>query len=84
MDRLLGGPTDRAQYKQPDEVAETFLRALQDETPRRRYMVVPDQREADLTLRAAVARVVELNAEQPYALDRKGLIRLLDEALAGN
>ncbi|HVS18108.1 MAG TPA: SDR family oxidoreductase [Planctomycetota bacterium] len=84
MDRLLGGPADRAQYKQPDEVAETFLRALQDETPRRRYMVVPDRREADLTLRAAVTRVVELNAEQPYALDRKALIRLLDEALAGN
>jgi NAD(P)-dependent dehydrogenase (short-subunit alcohol dehydrogenase family) len=81
MERLLQGPTDRSQYKQPDEVAEAFLRALTDERPRRRTMVVPNQLEADMTLRAAMARVVELNEGQPYAHDREGLIRLLDEAL---
>jgi NAD(P)-dependent dehydrogenase (short-subunit alcohol dehydrogenase family) len=81
MERLLAAPTDRAQYKEPDEVAQVFLQALREEKPRRRIMVVPNQREADLTLRAAMARVVELNAGQPYALDRAGLIRLLDEAL---
>jgi NAD(P)-dependent dehydrogenase (short-subunit alcohol dehydrogenase family) len=81
MERLLGGPADRAQFKEPDEVAQAFLAALRAETPRRRTLVVPDQRECDLTLRAAMARVVELNADQPYALDREALIRLLDEAL---
>lgn len=81
-ERMLGGPTDRAQYKESDEVAAAFLRALTEATPQRRYMVVPNQREADLTIKAAIARVVQLNANQPYAHDREGLIKLLDEALA--
>jgi NAD(P)-dependent dehydrogenase (short-subunit alcohol dehydrogenase family) len=82
MDRLLGRPMDRAQHKDPIEVAQVFLDALRAQTPRRRYLVVPDQAEADMTLRAAMGRVVELNGGQPYALDREALIRLLDEALA--
>lgn len=81
-ERMLDGPTDRAQHKEPDEVAAAFLRALSDEKPQRRYMVVPNQREADLTIKAAIARVVQLNANQPYAHDRAALIKLLDEALA--
>ena len=81
MDRLLDRPTDRAEHKEPDEVAEAFLHALVDAKPKRRYMVVPNQREAELTIRAALARVVQLNEGQPYAYDRDGLIRLLDDAL---
>jgi NAD(P)-dependent dehydrogenase (short-subunit alcohol dehydrogenase family) len=82
MERLLEQPASRAEYKEPDEVAATMLAALSDGEPRRRYLVVPNQREADLTLRAAIARVVQLNQQQPYAHDRDGLIKLLDEALA--
>ena len=82
MEGLLKGPTDRAQYKEPDEVAEAFLQALSDENPRRRYMVVPNQLEAEWTIRAAIGRVVQLNRGQPYAYDRETLIRLLDEALS--
>lgn len=82
MERLLSGPTDRGQFKEPDEVAQAFLHALRDPEPRRRYLVVPNPGEAELTLKAALARVVQLNAEQPYALDRDALVRLLDEALA--
>lgn len=82
MERMFAGSGDRTQYKEPDEVAQTFLRALTEETPRRRYLVVPDQDEADMTLRAAMARVVQLNGEQLYTRDREALIRMLDEALA--
>jgi len=81
LDRLLAQPTDRTQYKEPDEVAAAFLQALTDAAPRRRYMVVPNQREAELTIRTALARIVQLNAAQPYAYDREGLIKLLDEEL---
>lgn len=84
MERMLGRPMDRAQHKDPIEVAQVFLDALRAETPRRRYLVVPNQAEADMTLRAAMARVVELNGGQPYALDREALIQMLDEALATN
>jgi len=81
LDRLLEQPTDRAQFKEPDEVAAAFLAALTDAAPKRRYLVVPNQREAELTIRAAMARLVQLNAGQPYAYDRDGLIKLLDEEL---
>jgi len=81
MTRLLGSPMDRSQYKEPDEVAAAFLHALTDAEPKSHYMVVPNQREAEMTIKAAIARVVELNRDQPYAYDREGLIKLLDEAL---
>lgn len=84
MERMFTGPEDREQYKDPIEVAQVFLAALLVETPRRRYMVVPDQREADMTVLAALRRVVELNGDQPYELDREALIRLLDQALAAD
>ena len=84
IERMLQGPTDRSQYKEPDEVADAFLHALSDERPRRRYMVVPNQREAELTIRAAMARVVQLNEGQPFAYDRDALIKMLDEALGAH
>jgi NAD(P)-dependent dehydrogenase (short-subunit alcohol dehydrogenase family) len=65
LDRLLTQPTDRAQYEEPDEVAAAFLQALTDATPKRRYTVVPNQREAELAVRAAIARIVQLDAGQP-------------------
>lgn len=82
LDRLLQQPTDRAQYKEPDEVAAAFLAALTAEKPKRHYMVVPNQREAEMTVRAAIAKAVQLNKGQPFAYDRDALIKLLDEELA--
>ncbi len=82
IESMLEQPTDRSEFKEPDEVAAAFLRALTEDAPRRRYLVVPNHREAEITIKAAIARVVELNAGQPHAYDRDGLIKLLDEALA--
>src|SRR5262245_32818218 len=82
IERLIEQPTDRSEFKEPHDVAAAFLRALTDEKPKLRYMVVPSQREAEMTIKAAIARVVQLNQEQPYAYDRDALIKLLDEALA--
>jgi len=82
IERLLAGSGDRSQYKEPDEVAEAFFHALTDESPKRRYLVTPNAREAETTVRAALARAVQLNRDQPYALDRAALIKLLDEEIA--
>jgi NAD(P)-dependent dehydrogenase (short-subunit alcohol dehydrogenase family) len=82
IERLVEQPTDRTEFKEPDDVAAAFLRALTDEKPRLRYMVVPSKREAEMTIKAAIARVVQLNEAQPHAYDREALIKLLDEALA--
>ena len=81
MDALLASPTDRGQYKEPDEVAEAVLDALFSESPRRRYMVTPNEGEAAFTIMTAVNELVQLNANQPYEFDRDRLIAMLDEAL---
>jgi NAD(P)-dependent dehydrogenase (short-subunit alcohol dehydrogenase family) len=73
--------TDRKKYKQPDEVSAAIELALFEATPKRRYMVTPDQREAEITIRKQIEQLVQLNERQPYAYDRDALVKMLDEAL---
>ena len=83
--RRTGTPsrfTDRSKYKEPDEVAAAVEHALFDATPKRRYMVVPNQQEAEWTIQKQVQQLVQLNEGQPYTYDRDALIRMLDAALA--
>lgn len=71
-------------YKDPDEVAEAVKKALFEPNPKRRYMVVPDQREAEITVRKQIEQLAQLNEGQPYTYDRDTLVKMLDEALAGS
>ena len=73
--------TDRKKYKQPDEVSAAIELALFEATPKRRYMVTPDQREAEITIRKQIEQLVQLNERQPYTYDRDALVKMLDEAL---
>jgi NAD(P)-dependent dehydrogenase (short-subunit alcohol dehydrogenase family) len=84
LDRVLSGPVDRDQYKEPDEVAAAFLHFLTSENPRRRYMVVPNEREAEVTIRAHIRKLVQLNQDQPYEFSRERLIEMIDEEMAGS
>jgi NAD(P)-dependent dehydrogenase (short-subunit alcohol dehydrogenase family) len=76
------GTVDRSEYKEPDEVADAVKRALADAKPQRRYMVVPNQREAEITIRKQIEQLVQLNQNQPYSYSREALIAMLDAALA--
>jgi len=73
---------DRSNYKEPDEVAAAVEQALFEPEPKRRYMVVPNQEEAEVTIRKQIEQLVQLNEGQPYAYDRTTLVKMLDEALA--
>jgi NAD(P)-dependent dehydrogenase (short-subunit alcohol dehydrogenase family) len=73
--------TDRSQYKPPDEVAAAVKLALFEPAPKRRYMVVPDQHEAEITIKKAIQELVQLNEGQAYTYDRESLVKMLDEAL---
>jgi NAD(P)-dependent dehydrogenase (short-subunit alcohol dehydrogenase family) len=84
MRGFLEGPSDRVQYPEPDDVAEAVLHALFDENPKARYMVVPNQREAEITIRKAIEELVQLNEGHAYSYDRESLIAMLDEALANS
>jgi NAD(P)-dependent dehydrogenase (short-subunit alcohol dehydrogenase family) len=76
--------SDRSKYKEPDEVAAAVLQALSAATPKRRYLVVPNQTEAEWTIRKQIEELVQLNEKQPYSYDRKALIEMLDAALAAS
>jgi NAD(P)-dependent dehydrogenase (short-subunit alcohol dehydrogenase family) len=78
---LVTGPLDRSQYKEPDEVAQAALDFLTSDSPKRRYMVVPNQVEAEITIRQALRETVQLNEGQPYTYSRDELVVMLDEAL---
>lgn len=71
-----------ATRKDPDEVAEAVLNLLTSDSPKRRYMVTPNEQQAQATIKASMRRVVQLNEDQPYSYDREGLIAVLDELLA--
>jgi len=55
-----------------------------DENPKRRYMVVPNQRQADITIRKAIEEVVQLNQGQEYSYTRHELAKMLEESMAGH
>jgi len=71
-------------YKEPDEVSEAFMHALFDDSPLRRYMVVPNAEEQGWTIRTKVNELVQLNQWGPYSYSRDQLVELLDEALSGD
>jgi NAD(P)-dependent dehydrogenase (short-subunit alcohol dehydrogenase family) len=74
--------TNREKYKEPDEVAHAVEQALFEPNPKRRYLVVPNQGEAEFTIKTQIGQLAQLNEGQPYTYDREALIKMLDEALA--
>jgi len=83
-ERILSMPTDRSMHKEPDEVSAALLHAMFDENPKRRYMVVPNPQEAEVTIRQMIRELVQLNEGQEYTYDRETLIAMLDEALGAS
>lgn len=79
---MFSGPVDRSQFPEPDDVAMAALEFLTSDAPKRRYLVVPNQREAEVTIRKALEELVQLNEDHGFSYDRDDLIRMLDEALA--
>lgn len=79
--RLMERPADRSMYKEPDEVSAALMHAMFDPHPKRRYMVVPNPQEAEVTIRQMIRELVQLNEGQEYTYDRESLIAMLDEAL---
>lgn len=66
----------------PSEVAEVVMHALFDDSPKTRYLIVPNQEQAHWTINRAMERLVEQNADQKFSFDRETLIEMLDASLA--
>ncbi|WP_323782423.1 SDR family NAD(P)-dependent oxidoreductase [Thalassovita sp.] len=78
---LVTGPLDRSQYKDPDDVAFAVLDFLTADKPKPRYMVVPTQAEAEMTIRRALQEAVQLNQEQAFSYSRDELVAMIDDVL---
>ncbi len=81
--KWIDRPSDRSHYKKPDEVAEAVVHALFADEPLRRYMVVPNEKEAGWTIGKQIEELVQLNEWQAYSYSREELIVMLDKAMAG-
>jgi hypothetical protein len=82
IENMLERMSDAPKDKEPDEVSAAFLHALFDPEPKRRYMVVPNENQAEITIKKVIEEMVQLNEGQLYSYDRGALIAMLDEALA--
>lgn len=78
------GNTDRTQFEEPDDVAAAALEFMTAETPQRRYMVVPTQREAEITIRQAIRELVQLNGDHQFSYSQDELARMLGEMMGNN
>ncbi len=63
------------------EVAAAVESALADPTPQLRYLLVPSADQAEVTIKAQIEQLVQLNEGQRHAYDRATLIKMLDAAL---
>jgi len=84
LEEWLSRPWDRSQYKGPAEVAEAALHAMGNDKPLLRYMVVPNEQEASLTIDKAIEEVTQLNEWQAYSFSREQLVEKLDAAMSSD
>jgi len=78
MERLRG----KQGKEGPERVAKAIEHALFSANPRARYLVVSNQRDAEVTIRSSINKLTQLNQSQPFAYDRDKLVEMLDKALA--
>jgi NAD(P)-dependent dehydrogenase (short-subunit alcohol dehydrogenase family) len=78
----IGNSVYKRTGKQPDEVSAAVELALFEATPKRRYLVTPDQSEAERTMKKQIEQLVQLNEGHAYTYDRDALVKMLDEAMA--
>ncbi len=68
-------------YKTPEEVTQAFRHALLSEEPLRRYVVVPNKQEQQITIETKLRELVELNGWGPHRYSDEELLESLKTAL---
>jgi len=72
---------DRSGDKDPQPVADAVVHALFSESPKRRYLVVPNRGSAMYTINWAMQEMLQLNEGHAYSLNRAELLKMLAESL---
>lgn len=68
--------------KAPDAVSIAVRHALSAETPRRRYLVVPDDGEAQWVIGSSVTRLAEMNTDQEHAFTAAQLAEMVEASMS--
>jgi len=72
-------------FPEPDQVADAVMHALFSDNPKKRYLAVNDQRQAEAMVRDVLENLVEINSNgHTFDYERDELVKMLDEALAGD
>jgi NAD(P)-dependent dehydrogenase (short-subunit alcohol dehydrogenase family) len=66
---------------EPDIVADAVLHALFDDNPKDHYLVVPEQWQAEITIRKAIEELASLNEDHAFSYSRDELVQMLDAQL---
>ncbi len=74
-------PVDRSKFKSPDAVSAAIIHALFSDKPKRHYMVVPVQSEADFTLKKIFSTIVELNNGHAFSHDKAMLMAMFEKVI---
>lgn len=85
-DRVSGWEDEDAENGSgdPQEVARAALHAMFAENPKRRYLVVPNQEQAEWTIKKAIQELAQLNQDHAFSYSRDDMVKMLDEALKEN
>lgn len=65
--------------KNPKDVADAALHFMSNSQPKMRYMVTPDEAQADMIIRASLSKALQLNQGQVYSYDEATLVKMLKE-----
>lgn len=80
----VGPAVNGSSARDPIQVAWAVERALFEPYPKRRYLVVASEPEAEATIRKQIEQLAQLNEGHQYTYQRKVLIRMLDRALTNS
>jgi NAD(P)-dependent dehydrogenase (short-subunit alcohol dehydrogenase family) len=81
LDSMIARALNERAAPEPDQVAEAFYHAMSADEPKTHYLVVPVEREAEVTVRAILDRLTEVNRDHEFSFSRDELVQMLDDAL---
>ena len=81
VERVIDNCENRGENTEaePDDVAAAVLHALFDDNPKEHYMVVPNQFQAEITIRKAIEEVVRYNEDHAFSYSKAELVEMLED-----
>lgn len=79
---MLNGLALVSKGRDPKDVADAALHFMSDEHPKMRYMVTPNETEANTIIRASLSKALQLNQDHRFSYDEASLIKMLKEEAA--